>query len=100
MSAPHLCIQSASAKKVLKANKRVPRVAKGVSDAIAYATELFVLDLVSRATKDGAAELRPEEIARLIEATPEYDFLLPLLPRLQAAMAEEGTKKRRTSAQE
>jgi hypothetical protein len=100
MSAQPLCIQAVSAKKVLKANKNVPRVAKGVSDLIAYATELFVLNLVSAATQGGAADLRPEEIARVIEATPAYDFLLPLLPTIQAAMAEEGTKKRRPSAQE
>ena len=93
MSGRPLCIQAVSAKKVLKANKKVPRVAKGVSDVIAYATELFVVGLFDAATKEGAGDLRPEDLARVIETTPEYDFLLPLLPKLQAAGGRGGDEE-------
>jgi hypothetical protein len=96
--ASEVCLQPVFAKKVLKANKKVGKLTKGVPDLISYATELFVLDLVKRSTQDGTSDLRADDIAQLIQSTPEYAFLLPLLPKLQEASVEEGTKKRRPTS--
>jgi hypothetical protein len=94
---PPGCIQPSQAKKVLKANKLVGKLTKGIPDVIAYATEQFLIDLVNLATNNGANDLRPEEIARVIQSHPEYQFLSPLLPNVQEAIDEEGSKKRRTT---
>jgi hypothetical protein len=89
-----LSIQPSFAKKVLKANRKVGKTSKGVPDLISWATELFLLDLVKRVTHDGTTDLRSEEIARVIQSTPEYEFLLIILPQVQAAIAEEGLRPR------
>jgi hypothetical protein len=90
-------IQPVFAKKVLKANELVGKLTKGIPDVIAYATEQFLVDLVNLATNNGAVDLRSEEIARVIQSRPEYQFLSPLLPKVQEAVEEESTKKRRTT---
>jgi hypothetical protein len=91
-------VQPSLAKKALKVNKKVGKMAKGVPDVMAYATEVFLTDLVTKLTRDGQAEITLEDIAKIIEGTAEYDFLLPLVPEIRKMASEaKSTRKKKES---
>lgn len=88
-------IQPVKAKKLLKANKNTGNFAKGVPDLIAYTTELFIEEMIQKilGTKENGNNVQIPDIVQIIQSTPEYDFLLPLIPDIQAMAVEEQNKK-------
>jgi len=97
MSAPKKCVQPSQVKKIMKANKRVGKISKGMPDVIAYAAELFAFDLIQKALGDRTAEVNPGAIARVIKTHKEYAFLEQQLPDIKAASREQGNRSSRWS---
>ena len=93
-------IQPALAKRMLKANKKVGKLTKGVPDVVAFAGEVFLSELVEKTTKNGTTELSALALAETIKANQEYDFLLPLIPEIMNASAEESNKRKKEKAED
>jgi hypothetical protein len=86
-------IQPAIAKKMLKANRRVGKITKGIPDLISYTAELFIADLIEKLRTGDKEEVTLDQIVNAIETQKEYDFLLPLVPSIRDLQTEGGVKK-------
>ena len=59
----------------IQCSENVPRV-------LLTALSLFLDDMLERTGVDDPANLTPEDIARVIQETPEYRFLTQLIPQI------------------
>lgn len=93
-------IQPSVALHMLKDNKDVPKVAKGLQNVVAYTGELFLADMIRKVTNDGEKELNCDTIIQAIETTKEYDFLIPLIPEFREMADEEAMRKKKVKPED
>ena len=79
----HLKSWTSLTKKMMKANKDVGKLTKGIPELVAYTGELFLAELIAKVTENGQKELTPATILETIEKNKEYDFLIPIVPFIQ-----------------
>lgn len=89
-------IQASVAKKILKANKDVGKQKQGVPALIVSAAELFVEEMVKKLNADpNSSEIKIENIIKLIQSEPQYDFLISSIPDIQSCSVEEKKKEKK-----
>ena len=49
---------------------------------IGHIIELFLEDIIRRIQRDNVSEITPQDVANVIENTPEYNFLKPIIPEI------------------
>lgn len=89
-------IQPTVASNMLKANKEVPKVTKGLAHIISCAGEVFLAEMIKKITNNGETELNCDTIIKTIQTTKEYDFLIPMIQAIQEAADEEGMRKKKS----
>ena len=60
-------IQPSVASNMLKANKEVPKVTKGLPHVISYAGEVFLAEMIKKITNNGETELNCDTIIKTIQ---------------------------------
>lgn len=93
MKAKKTIIQPSVAKKILKANKDVGKFKKEVPPLIVSTAELFVEEMIQKLNENpNSSEIQIDDIIKLIQTDPQYDFLISSIPDIQACAVDENKK--------
>lgn len=89
-------IQPSVAKKILKANKDVGKHKKEVPPLIVSAAELFVEEMVQKLNAStNSPEIQLDDIIKLIQKEPQYDFLISSIPNIQSCSVDDKKKEKK-----
>ena len=69
-------------KNILQNNKRVGRQKAEIPELTTFVTEQFLEEFILKLTKGDQNEIKIENIIELIQSDQSYDFLIPIIPRL------------------
>ena len=67
------CVESEN--KNITCSENTPRL-------LGHIVELFLEDIIKRTQRNNTADITPQDIANVIESTPEYSFLKQIIPEI------------------